>query len=349
MESSPGAAPRRLRNVAFVLFLLALSALIFAAFCKYSGVGINPDATISGMLEGSARMPFVQRVLVPLVARLISPAIPHAAVEFLDGAASAAMGETWNTFFRDRLGGDRFPREVIAVLLTMFVALAGFSIAAWRFALQLGNTPRTSAVVATLLLIACGALTSRFGYVYDYAQAFLFCTALLLMYRQQWFAYLCVCMLGALNKETFLFICPVFAIYFLRRLPLRQFILLSLAQAVVFGVVRLILLTVFRGNDGVLAQWHFLDQVDYIRSMAQHEPLKLIILLTTLATIAALVTYRWREKSPFLKAGMIIVPAFVVMFVLWGYPSEYRVYLEVLPIIGLLMVPPARRATRENS
>ncbi len=50
----------------------------------------------------------------------------------------------------------------------------------------------------------------------------------------------------------------------------------------------------------------------------------------------ALSAYRWRTKPEFLRCGLWLFVPFTVLFLLGGFPGEYRVFYEVLPILVLL-------------
>ena len=69
-------------------------------------------------------------------------------------------------------------------------------------------------------------------------------------------------------------------------------------------------------------------------------PRAFVLTCALLVVIAALIIYGWSRKPPLLRSAVWILPCFLFLYAVWGYPGEIRVMLEVYPIVGLLMVPP---------
>ena len=50
----------------------------------------------------------------------------------------------------------------------------------------------------------------------------------------------------------------------------------------------------------------------------------------------ALSVYRWHAKPEFLRCGLWLFVPFTVLYLVGGFPGEYRVFYEVLPILVLI-------------
>jgi hypothetical protein len=65
-----------------------------------------------------------------------------------------------------------------------------------------------------------------------------------------------------------------------------------------------------------------------------------------IANLARLVRMDWARKPLVLRGILIaVLPPMVVLFLLFGYPYEWRVFYELLPVV-VLLAGPARQAQR---
>jgi hypothetical protein len=180
----------------------------------------------------------------------------------------------------------------------------------------------------------------RFGYVYDFTTLFLFTLSLLIMSVRRWDAYLLVFALATLNKETSVFLVLIFGLYFFSRLPRRQFLLLSIVQLGLYGVIQAAVRYTYRANPGTAFQWHVASQLEVVEQALTTAPATVAFITASLVALAALIMYGWTMKPPLLRAAIWILPFFLLLYAAGGYPGEIRAMLEVYPILALLIVPP---------
>ena len=64
--------------------------------------------------------------------------------------------------------------------------------------------------------------------------------------------------------------------------------------------------------------------------------------------ITGLIAWKWYHKSEFLRNSMIVFPIMFGSWVFFGMPYEIRVFLEIWPVMFLLMVPPGLNREVKN-
>jgi hypothetical protein len=324
------------RRVVYWLLLLVLAGLVFIQFLRNSDIGDNGKATIERTLTGTAYRPYAYRVLLPVTANLLAPLVDGPTALRLGRQSESILGER---FFRARLNGRLFPRQVILLLGMMYLSLVGFAVSMWFFLRDLGYGFGLRYALPPLLLLT-SLLFSGFGYIYDFTLLCLFTLGLWLMYRQAWGWYLLAFALGTLNKETTILLSLVFVLYFLRRMPRRKFALLLAAQVGLYAVLQGLVRYRFRNSPGGLVEWHLPDQIATFRAIAGSAPWLFAVWAAAIAVIIVLIARGWRRKPEYIRYAMILVPIFLVLFILWGYPLEIRAMLEVLAPVVILMLPP---------
>ena len=201
------------------ILILVIAMIVFVYFLRTSGIGINGKATIEMALTGRAYRPYAYRVLLPMTANFLAPLLQRKDALQLGIESETMLG---SKFFRARLDGRLYPREVILILIMMYLSLAGFAITMWHLIKELGYGSRIRYIVPPVLLLA-STVFFGFGYLYDFSTLLFFSLGLLLMVRQKWGWFLFIFTLGTLNKETTIFLYPVFALYFWNRMPRRIF------------------------------------------------------------------------------------------------------------------------------
>ena len=174
-------------------------------------MGTNEYTSLSDLLAGKARTPYIYRVLVPQSAKFLAkiiPSIPHNLF---------SKSKILQKSFLD-LNGDILPKEAFLVLLLTFLAMVGFIYVEKRFLFDLGFSLDAQLILPILILAFSLPFTMRFGYIYDMPQLFLFTVSLRLLFRRQWKWYLVLFFITTLNKETSILLTATYVIYFYKRL-----------------------------------------------------------------------------------------------------------------------------------
>lgn len=321
------------------LAVLVIALGVFVFFLRNSGVGINGKATWDKALTGTAWRPYAYRVLLPALANFAAPALDRIGALNLGIRSEALLGDK---FFRARLNGRQYPRQVVLLLVMMYLSLVGFAVGMWFLVRALGYRQWVQYVMPPLMLEVSTLFFWNFGYMYDFTLLFLFTLGLLFMLRERWAAYLVVFAIGTLNKETTILLFVIFALYFFRHMQRRKFVSLSVWQLSLFAVIEGALRWLYRLNPGGSLEWHWPDQVAEFRLIAASAPYWLLIWAVAITLIVAAIVYRWNQKPLFARAGLVILVVLLPLFVFWAWPLEIRDLLEAYPIVAVLMIPPSR-------
>lgn len=324
-----------LRGV-YWLAVAILALLVFVHFLRTSEIGVNGKADFEKVITGAAYQPYIYRQLLPGLANLAAPLVDGPSALRLGRQLETVLGER---FFRARLNGRLYPRQVILILGMMYLSLLGFAVTVWFLVRDLGYGPGIRYLMPPALLLASPVFFG-FGYMYDFTVLFLFSLGLWLMAREAWPGYLAAFALGTLNKETALFLGLIYVVHFWNRLPRNRFLALGAAQLGIYAAIQGLLRYRFRNNPGGPLESHFQEQVSVMREIAAHTPWLLLIWLAVLAVVVFLVVRHWHRKPLFLRHALSILPPLSILFVFWAYPLEIRAVLEVFPIVAILMLPP---------
>jgi hypothetical protein len=70
------------------------------------------------------------------------------------------------------------------------------------------------------------------------------------------------------------------------------------------------------------------------------EPLRVLSYLAGGLIVVLLAARDWHRKPFFLRQGaLVLLPLLFVLYLLWGFPLEIRVFYEVYPLLLLLVLP----------
>lgn len=289
-------------------FLLALSTSgIFLWYIARTDWQ-NPLFRLGNMIDGTAYRPYVYRALIPFLVRVLERIYPI--------------------------------RSELYAFALMFLALVGFVLTVRSFSVYFWESRTKADVVSLLSLVGLLPFIARDGKIYDFPDLFLFTLGLLLMMRQQWKGFFIVYLLGCFNKETMVLLSLVFAAYYFRRMPAREFWTLLMGQAFAFCVIKLWITWAFRSNPGGVVEVHLVEQIKGLLYLPDF--LLFYGLFALCAAVFVLVD--WRKKPAFLRfAAVALLPALIVANLFFGVPYEIRTYLDVYPILFLLSVPTLQR------
>lgn len=326
------------QRLIFAAIAICLSLLIFLAYLANTSVGAFQPASLARVLEGSATRPYTYRILVPALARFVSPIVPDEMIDWLANSTGALRA----TF--DRLSAVGYEREAAAVMAIMLLSLAGFVFAERAFLAELGFGAREQFILPLAILLMVLPVTLFTGFYYDFPQLLLVTLSLTLMHRRNWRAYLFFLAMANLNKETAIFLVAIFVVHYWARLPRREFLEVLAWQAIVCGGVRGIILYWFEDNPGATIFYTLPDQIKLFRD----HPLGLVFTVSYLSLAIFRVLRRWAQKHEFLRSASVLGAIILGLFVTSGYPLEFRVFLDALPVLGILFFsPPVQQSPAE--
>ena len=353
-----GVAPWALR-LAF-LFAVASVAVLLTAY-HYSATGVWWLATAERMATFEAAAPFQYRVLTPVI------------VALLHSATSVGIDPLFVLL------------EVVFWMLLVVVAERALHV----FGICRNELTRSLLAMTVLVPVAVHLIlpdlriltlfadggaswqrgewhfTDLFRYVYDLPAAVLTLGLVVLLRRfvttldgRSLAGYLGLFALSALNRETTVFLLPVFLVVCYRVLDHRTLVAALLAQVLILFGVQTALHGLFADNTNPHANvldTEYENHLDFNLGLLG-EPAYLVVFLLRFAGglyIPALLLYR--HLDPFLGRTLLAfaVP-FLIFALVFGRVQEHRVTVELVPLLWLGAVQViaayrARQADREVS
>jgi hypothetical protein len=169
--------------------------------------------------------------------------------------------------------------------------------------------------------------------VYDLATALLFAASLGLLARGKLTAYFVLFPFACLNRETSFLLTAVFAVYFYSRLSFRDWSIGVGCKVLAFVIIRLCLMFAFANNAGVPFLFRLQENIaDHL----QYPGRSLLFLAGVLITVW-LCARHWHAKPLLLQtAFLVLAPALMVMYLLFGWAFELRVFAELYPLAVVL-------------
>lgn len=323
---------------ALIYAVCALYAMSF--FFQNSGLGDAYFRTrLDAMVDGYAAKPFVYRQLVPGLVRSANAVTPpdirdgfNDAMEYFQSAKEFETLRVYMPWLTYAFPNKQTFYKRFLTSAVIFTFLIGYM--AFIFLLARALYPGQGAVALFAPIFAIVAFTSfgyQWQYIYDISCLCLSAACMYFMYTQRFRLYMFAFLLSCLNKETAIFSLILFSIWHIHRLPGRKFLVLFVAQLVIYAFVRVGLSIAYLDNSGVFLENNVpLVLKDDILAMSDlHKAI-------AFAVMWFLFTFRWNEKPLFLKRALWLLPFMYVAYVFYGFPNEYRVFFDVHTPLVLL-------------
>jgi hypothetical protein len=316
------------------IFVSLVFMSVYIATSKFNG---NNKAPFVSLIEGKAAKPYVSRVLTPQSIRLIARLIPASVKERFNRSLLGIPAV--RSLVRKIKWEPAYLSYYAIASVFMYLSLLGFMFALRYLFITLFEASLNFVNLVPVLGTIGLAPLMNIKYIYDLPTLFLFTLGLMFMARGKWRLFLATFFIGCLNRETMILLTMVFVIYFGigRRQERGQFLRLLLYQTLIYGIVRLILGIIFRNNPGSFFEFHFFDHNWLLLTHwfdAHIYPTGFLAIVI----ILLLFLYHWSEQPDFIKSGVWILVPLVGLTLFIGWVDEYRVYLEVYPILLLMLV-----------
>lgn len=319
-------------EILFSILAVINSSWIFYVYLSITNIGNFKPALLTKALDGTIERPYAYRILIPLLAKTFSNLIPLELVQSLTHSPIPLK-----TIF-DNLSRGAYPREAAFIITILYLSLLGFAYAERAFVANLGMNAEEQMIVPLFAQLLIIPFTALFGFYYDLPQLFLVTLTLVFLHRRNWKTFLVLLAITTLNKETSVLIIPVFLIYYWRKMPRKEFFKLLAWQLGIYAIIRFILAGKFHNNPGSPAfltiREHYFQYVRY--------PSTFIYTFLFFSVIILLIKRQWKKKHEFLQAGSVIGGMITLLFFTSGMPFEFRVFLDALPVLAILIAPPLR-------
>lgn len=317
--------------------LFSLFALVH--FLASSHLGDRYDNTrFESMLNGTAARPFVYRALVPAAVRAVQHVTPNWFEKHVNKKMRHWMTDRRNfqlkaqypwigaTFDKAKV----YPRLVATLLI--YMTLCGYMFMMFRLGAVLFPDDGLIRWCAPLLgALTISAFNHPWQYIYDIPVLFLSAACLYAIAADKIKMYLVFFLLACFNRETILFMVPIFALFYYGNIRNSSLIALCAVQLVMLALVKLSLADIYAVNRGFFLEPN-LARVLMRDVLAQASHYKMI----ALCVYVFLFTYRWPEKPALLKYALLMLPFMYIGYVFHGNPGEYRVFFDLVPALVLL-------------
>lgn len=302
--------------------------------------GHGSRVSFEGLNNGTSWKPFVYRVLVPKVTRAVTEITPTSWRESINNGLYDLRTTSLFVSFKTSMPWlmELFPNKHtiysrLVCILIVYGCLIGYIIMLQKLSHALfPRTPLIALIAPVVALPVIVALSRPMQYPYDMAVLFLSASCYYCLLTKQFQRYFFLFFLACLNKESAVFIAIFFVFWFFEKMDVRTYVKYALAQAVIFATTKAIITWTYLHNTG-----HFLER--RTERIWAYEWLQMhhISRIAMLLGLVLLLAYRWRDKPPFLKCSLMLIPYALTAYILFGAPGEYRVFFDILPLIILLI------------
>jgi hypothetical protein len=324
-----------LRWVAYAAAALAATALFTLRAGRSGQLGDAAPAAFSRMIEGTADRPFVDRALLPGIARGLRALTPDAWARSIDATPGGSrLG--WTT---------AHSTEVALALALVFACYLATAFALRRLARETYPAAPARAIdwmpAAALIVLPAWFLPNS-AQLYDPATLLLAAFGLAAILEGRRLGFYAVFALACVNRETAILLAALFVLRERTRISPRRLCAHALVQAVAWAALQGATRAWHAGNPGAGQQWlfpHNLLRFVEARSALGFWPVAI--------AFGALAARGWRAKPRFLREGLLVCGgALLAGGLLFAVPTETRQYLDLFPLIYLLALPsvvPARQ------
>jgi hypothetical protein len=172
---------------------------------------------------------------------------------------------------------------------------------------------------------------------YDMATVFLVTLCLGLMIKHQtlnWYYF--VFLLACINRETMFILIAFYAIWFYSRLNRKDYLIGLICQICAYLIIKISMAVIFADNAGVLMAFRPLENL----FMYIQFPILTILSVLVTSLIGYLIIRKWNDKPDFFKISFLVfAPILIGLYFLAGVTFEYRVFIEIYPVIVLMTLP----------
>ncbi len=230
--------------------------------------------------------------------------------------------------------------SIVGILILISLFCSGLTVAMMYlyekyWSLSLRND--IAFITAYFLLVI---FLTRFSNYYDFPSAFFFLILFILIENKKYLLSVPVFILACLNRETAIILIPVLFV-------MSRKISFAVLLTGIFFAIRIMVVYAFGDASGQPAYNNLLSNIIlHSRSYLTTIVMVLVALEFILLVIA---------NSPYLPTNMliylgIVLPALLGVYMMFGVPTEVRVFSEVMPILFLaaLMQPKSERMPRDD-
>jgi hypothetical protein len=303
---------------------------------------VEERAQLSKYFDGTVEHPFVHRMLVPQLSRLLLELTPPVLADRIE----ARMRPAQDWLLRPGLTDLERPLAYYWLFAVQVLSLVGYAWMVERIVRRCAPGSRLALIAAPLALLALFPIVEgHYGHIYDATSLFTMAALVdaITAHRHGW--YLIVFAAACCTKETAIFASVGYACYFFDRLPPGKFVLMMVFQAVIFVAVYVGALVLFADNPGGRMFFALPEQLAWL---SQRTITEAVCFMTLLLLYFA----RFPDKPPALQRLAAIPLVNGLFFLAMANPGEWRNFYESLPVLiplAILNVEAALGSSAGNS
>lgn len=288
-------------------------------YIQVSQMGHDDRSQLSALVYGTAYKPCVTRALLPILIRLtyhndkLSDILIQESIKHYGGAIRGLSPDN--------------PSLAIIAIFWLFIFLIIFLVSLRYLMAGLGYSRFWTAVSPFLIMPAIVILFLPGAYVYDLVTLAMFTLCLAFLQARKWDLFLYALALASIAKETAVILILVYLVVEWRDWDYRFIV----EQVAVVFMTRSYLWFVYMNNPGLELNY---KDVFWTNWALVYLP------LVVLGLWLAIRSFSSKPPPLFLRRSIAAAfPAFLLLCVIFGYPGEYRDFMEIFPIIFLVLIP----------
>ncbi len=289
---------------------------------------VENRVSLARYLDGTADRPFMHRVLMPGLVRVLEAGIVR------PGLLPAPVRAQMAKFCPVATATPRASCDsVIAYLLAGGAACFAYLMLMGACVWVMFRLPWLAlAAVPAAYLLTNAIILLRVSHLYDFAVLAGGAALMLAMLAGRPLAFTLLLPLALLTKETLAMYVGGFAWTWLGRLPWRRVAGWVAAQTAIFLAIYIAVTRSFRANPGGAFESYLGGQ---LRFLADKIDLSALLLI---CVAGVLVFHDVAAKPRVLRRMAVMIPAWGGFFLLGCYPGELRNIFEILPLLLLLAI-----------
>jgi hypothetical protein len=287
----------------------------------------SPVRSLGSELDGTIDRPFAYRVLVPTLLHVID-LFPASVVDTAEAKLRplASFNLPADAALETR---PIYTHALFAVLILALLAYALFTSATYRLLFDVPAWFRPFPPVIALLAVIPFMRTHGAAHTYDFPALACWAGLAYALVTERQRLFLAVLVLGCLNKETMILAVLPWALVFRDRLPARRLRAWMFAQLVLVGLAQGVVHFLRRNNPGAHMERYLMWHVGWFIERS-------FVDFAAALVIGALIVRRFRDRPVVLRRAAVLMLPLVVLYVAGGYPGEFRVFFDALPLCVVL-------------
>lgn len=322
---------------ATVALLVALSLFVTLSFHRHGRPlrGINE---LERAVTLDSPRPWVTRVFPTLLVRGLEAATPAVIRDRVTADSNIALLAARMMRNGDLLR-DGLALYGIYYFLTGILFLLVYSLLVERLARELAMLPQQWCVAAAALSLMTlpPFFIGSYGYIYDLPQLAFAASLVWLMSRGWNWVYLGVFAVACLNKETTMLFALLFAYYNWRKMSTAGLAAMTAAQIAIATGVYAALQYKFAANGGEPIEHYWVSQFNFLVEPNSWPGLVSVAMMVFLLAIGVRAAHR------LLRGVFVMALPLAALFLYGGWPGEYRVFLEIWPLLIVIWTLAAYR------